>query len=135
MIWFHRIFQKPPPAVPLADDLAAIKMAAEGLLYPSETDAPFFPFKWPATAGLTAREAVESHARGEAIESLPLEAFFTSLSDTEDAARYAHLRDVMTRQLPTWEVFRTGKVKIAIYLIGQTRTGEWIGLQTESVET
>ena len=134
MTWIHRLFQKNPVVTAPADDWADLKSAADGLLYPSETDAPFEPFQWPATAGATAREVVASHAGGETVEAQLLEDFFADLADTEEAVKFANLKALLLKQLAATQVFRVGQVKIVIYIIGQTRSG-WAGLRTESVET
>ncbi len=44
----HPIDDTLPP-----DDLGLLAQAATGLLMPSETDAPFVPFRWPGVAPLT----------------------------------------------------------------------------------
>jgi hypothetical protein len=124
------------------DVLITLKQAAGDLEYPSESDAPFEPFRWPATpshspgAAASAHDAVASHARkGATVVEVSVDDFFTPLAETDDAERFAQLRKTLESTLGGLKVFRVGEVKVAIYLIGQTRVGEWAGLRTMSVET
>jgi hypothetical protein len=118
------------------DELQAITTASAGLMYPSETDAPFEPFCWTTPAGGSARSQVAAHARkGQTIQEVPLNDFFAELDDSDDADRFRTLRQVMESQLAGLKIFRLGQIKIDVYLIGKTRSGAWAGLHTISVET
>ena len=123
-----------PPSV--TDDLKALRQAAAGLMYPSESDAPFDVFTWPAGAGGTAREQVVARTKpGEPIEEVPVGAFFGELEDTDDAARFRALRAALEATLTDVRVFRVGRLKVDVYLIGRTAGGSVAGLHTTSVET
>ena len=122
----------------MADDLlSSLRAAAEGLYYPSESDAPFEPFRWPAAAGWTARAAVAAHEdEGARIEEVSADASFGPLESGEDADRYRQLRRTLERAVRDLTVIRAGEVRVAIYLIGRTRRGDgWVGLRTTSIET
>jgi hypothetical protein len=119
------------------DDLQALAHAMEGLTYPSESDAPFEPFRWPASRpGASARDAVVAHVKGGAkIEEVSPADFFAELEGSDDAERYRQLRRVLESRLSDLKVIRAGERKVDVYLIGRTHAGDWAGLHTTSVET
>lgn len=121
----------------------ALQAAVAGLEYPSESDEPFDVFVWNATAAdklsaRLAREAVAAHVQaGRAIEEQPIEQFFGDLADSDQAARFDQLRQIAYAQLRDPRVLRVGagEVRVDVYLLGQTPTGDWAGVHTVSVET
>ena len=119
------------------DDLQALARAGAGLIYPSETDAPFEPFGWPAESSReTARDAVLNHAkRTGPVEDVSLADFFAELQGSDNAKRYKALRLTLESRLAGLKVIRVGERKVDVYLIGRTRAGDWAGLRTTSVET
>jgi hypothetical protein len=134
--------------VSMTDDdlLHTLRAAADGLLYPSESDEPFEAFRWPGSAGRTARAAVAAH-EGETPEGaarerddVPLDvqtpaAFFGPLEGGEDAGRYRALRRALEAAVRGLTVVRAGERQVAVYLIGRATDGDWVGLRTTSVET
>ena len=115
------------------DELAAIKKASDGLTYPSESDAPFDVFRWPA------KDSVASHlGAARKVEEVSIDAFFAELIESDDdGARYKQLRRALESQLKELRIFRVGvgEPKVEIYLVGRTHAGDWAGLHTTSVET
>src|SRR4051794_39879390 len=95
------------------DDLQALAHASEGLTYPSESDAPFEPFRWPgARPGESAPEAVVAHGkRGAKIEEVSPADFFAELDSTDEAERYRQLRRVLESRLSDLKVIRAGERK------------------------
>lgn len=137
MFWKRRKKQPAPaPLVSPADELAALRSASAGLLYPSESDAPFDVFRWEGLATNSAKEAVVARAgSGDPIEETSLDAFFQGLAGSEDAARFQALRREIESSVSHPTVVRVGERKVDVYLIGRTRSGAWAGLHTTSVET
>jgi hypothetical protein len=119
------------------DDLQALAHASEGLTYPSESDAPFEPFQWPAaSAGGSARDAVAALGKaGARIEEISPGDFFAELAGSDDAERFKALRQTLESRLSGLKVIRVGERRVDVYLIGRARTGHWAGLHTTSVET
>jgi Nuclease A inhibitor-like protein len=119
--------------------LDALRIASEGLLYPSETDAPFEPFSWGKAKGALTPATVARLAGASAktlVEEQPLDEFFKNLiTGGENADRYRTLQRVIGEQLVGARAFRIGQVEIDVYLVGQTKDGEWAGLKTKAVET
>jgi hypothetical protein len=121
----------------LLDDL---RKASAGVEYPSESDAPFDPFHWTAQAvrGGSALEQITARGgAGRKVEQVSIEQFFEPLRESDDADRFTALRRVLESRLTKLKIFRVGagEVKVDIYLIGQTPSGNWAGLHTTSIET
>jgi hypothetical protein len=123
----------------MADDmLQQLKTATDGLEYPSESDAPFDAFLWPAKGAMNALALITARAHaGQKIEQVPVDSFFADLSDSDDGARFAQLRRLLQSRLNDLHIFRVGagETTVHIYLIGKTLAGEWAGLHTTSIET
>jgi len=121
-----------------ADPLQSLKKVIAGLEYPSESDALFELFRWPASGGDDAQQQVISHAgANRKIAQVGVDEFFAALSDSEDAARFVKLRRALAAKLKDLKIFRAGEgeAKVDIYLIGRTAAGEWAGVHTTSIET
>jgi hypothetical protein len=120
-----------------SEDLRAIARASAGLTYPSESDAAFESFRWPAASPReSARDAAARRGKGGArVEELSAADFFAELEGSDDARRYADLRRTLEARLSGLKVIRVGERKLDVYLIGRTHAGDWAGLHTTSVET
>jgi hypothetical protein len=124
-----------------------LQQAAEGLTYPSETDAPWKAFAWPDAAGepsLTeVRKRGKHRADSPAEEQTVADLFQTLIEEKDwygeaekaDLARNRSLLESIRQHLRDAKVFRVGERKIAIYVIGQALEGGWAGLRTTAVET
>src|SRR5689334_4612849 len=81
-------------------ELAELREAATGLLYPSESDAPFEVLRWGGGAGGTTRDQVAARApKGQDVEEVPVGTFFGELDGVEDAERFRRLRQVLESRL------------------------------------
>jgi hypothetical protein len=127
--------------------VTALIKASKGLMYPSETDAPFEVFTWKnGTAPLTPARLL---ALGELDPASPVDAktvddFFAPLIAEKDwhgreekaiVQKFKELRQAVDANLTDPKVYRVGAIEIAIYLVGKTHDGDWAGLKTTSVET
>ena len=121
----------------MTDDLLqTLRAAVDRLYYPSESDAPFEVFRWPRAAGRTPRSAVAGHEDdGVRLEEQSPDAFFAPLADVQDAERFRSLRRAMEAAARGLTIVRAGERRVAIYLIGRARDGQWVGVRTTSVET
>ena len=117
----------------LPDELQEIRKAANGLQYPSESDAPFDVIRWPA------KDAAGSHfGANRKLEEVAIDDFFAELVESDDGPRYRQLRRALESNLKELKIYRVGvgETKVDIYLLGRLRTGgDWAGLHTTSVET
>jgi len=125
----------------------ALKKASKGLLYQSETDAPFEVFTWRGGKnGLSKKKVLElgKHDAGAPVEEESLDDFFGELTKEEDwhgpeekadAKKYQSLLKAVKEHLSGAKVFKVGEREKAVYIVGKTPEGDWAGLKTKAVET
>lgn len=136
---------KSPPESQL---LATLEKASDGLLFPSESDAPFTPYCFPEPAGVEPTAAsllaaehlpsdtpVETITVGELFDPFVVEGPSASPEDLAEAARYRDLVELLSHELTNLRVYRVGKTDIDVYILGQDPCGAWLGLKTHVVET
>lgn len=124
-----------------------LEQSAAGLLYISETDAPFeYVELSPAPAELSpeaVREALGEPA-GTPVSTQTLDTFFTPMIERADPADpvmqanvepFRKLKQKLRDELDGTTVFRVGEVELRCYLLGRTRDGRVAGLVTRAVET
>jgi len=109
--------------------LAALRRAAKGLLYPSESDEPFKAFRWPAVKGELTAETIRKagkHPDNSPVEEVPLDEFFGELTEDleaegeegeADAERYRNFEKTLREQLEGFKVFRVGDRNVTIYIV------------------
>ena len=131
----------------MTDSIAAqLKQATEGLLFFSETDAPFEVIHWPAQGELTPPKLLQltGHPPDAPVELRTVDDFFAIATQEEDwhdqeeretAKRFQNLVSVLKQNLSQLQVFRVGSINIEAYIVGVTPSGDWIGLSTKLVET
>lgn len=133
----------PPEAL-----LKQLHEAAHGLLYPSETDAPFEAFAWQNIKddffSIEKLLLVTRHKRDTPVEGLELEEFFAPQSRIEEwmddterttAERFQNLHDTLQHLLSDISVYRVGVVNVDVYIVGKTDDGYYAGVSTKIVET
>ena len=125
--------------MPMSDaELNQLRKATARLLYPSESDYPLDIFHWDLGESETsARELVvrACKPRADKIEEVSLDAFFTELAGVPDAEQFRELRHLLESDLTNLQVFRVGEIEIHIYIVGRTRSNNWIAVHTVSIET
>lgn len=123
--------------------------ATNGLLYPSETDAPVVPFVWTADGGqkeLSAAAVVQlaGHPREAVVEEIPAERFFGKVTKKqswhtevgrERARRFTELEALLKEHLRGLRVFRIGSIAIDVYVVGVDTLDRLAGVCTKVVET
>ena len=119
----------------MASFIRQLRIAVDGLTYPSESDEPFEVFVWPSTGG-TARYAVQVQAKSTAISEMSVDSFFDELLDDPQADRFRASKQLLTANLSDLSVFRVHQgSELDVYVIGKTADGDWAGLKTLSMET
>ena len=130
-----------------SETVSALRQAAEGLTYQSETDAPWKVFAWPTAQGEPTGDAVRQRGRHRSdapVAEQSLDEFFAPLVKEQDwygdeeravAAKYRALLDTVKSYLKNPKVVRVGRRKVAVYVVGQASEGGWAGLKTTAVET
>ncbi len=126
--------------------LTELAQAAAGLLFMSETDAPFTPVQWPGEVELTdeALCRLTAHDAITPVETVRLEDFFraaTTEARGKSAEQLASVRRYQTlllwlqTNLADARVYRLGRISMDVYVIGRSANGQWLGLTTRVVET
>jgi hypothetical protein len=132
---------------PESDWTEQLPPATEGLLYPSETDAPVVPVIWPAeqtelTAAAVARLA--GHTADLVIEESTLQWFFGRVTPVrewydeygrERSRRFAALESLLRENLRGIRVIRFGTIAIEVYVVGVDASDRIAGISTQVVET
>lgn len=125
----------------------SIQTSSSGLLWPSETDAPITPWS-AAVDGENSDEAVlraalslgqgteiEASSGVDTLARLGLDSAGMSAEERASAARFRGLRAVLEANLSGLTTFRVGRVSVRIFIVGRSRCGELVGIETLAVET
>lgn len=127
-----------PAGVPMAKSPSvpkAIKDAAKGLLFPSETDSPVEPFAWPTGPVDVAAVRLQAGAAAKsAVEELSLAQFFRAVPDAARAS-FFDLLVAFVDHLSGVKVFKLGATRMTAYIVGTTADGTRAGVKIELVET
>ena len=118
----------------------------DGLVFVSEIDAPIEPVVFPEIQSLAQSDLAEGLDLGknEPIETTDAHVFFDRLTrhkewhgpiEKENTKRFTRLRKTLESELDDLHVFRIGKVKIDIYVLGISKIGIIAGVHTSAVET
>jgi glutathione S-transferase len=133
-------------------DVKALRAAAKGLLYPSESDKPVKAFRWEGAAppeGDVDEAALRAHIEAPpraVIKAIPLERFFEPVSAEQDwfgeeerkaARRFRALQQVLQDNLTGVQAFRVedNPSLVDVYVLGRTAGGEVVGVSAQLVET
>ena len=123
-----------------------LKKASQGMLFPSETDAPFEAFEWPGEKGKPEKARVVELAGLPAstpVKVKSLDAFFKNTTQEQDwhddeekaeVAKFKQLVQAIKDTLADVKVFQAGKIESQVFIVGRTDSG-WAGLNTKVVET
>lgn len=131
-----------------ASIISELQDESKGLYFVSEADHPFATVDWQIEditpeylSSLTTSPTTSPTTK---IEELPFTEFYdkyaASKAEHSDAKRaragsYKKLFDVLKDNLTDLKVYRLGEVQVVIYIVGRSRSGGWLGLSTEAVET
>jgi hypothetical protein len=127
--------------------VAALTGATQGLLFQSETDAPFEAFEWP-----DAGDGKPGKARVMELAGIPdktpvkvrsVDAYFADATKDEawhdddekaQVERFKGLVKAIKDTLKDVKVFEAGKIQVGVWIVGRAEKG-WAGLKTVKVET
>jgi hypothetical protein len=124
----------------------ALKKASAGLLFPSETDAPFEPFEWAGEqgkpdkarvlelAGLTANTPVKTKGLDAFFRDATLEQEWMDEGEKAEARRFKELVQAIKDNLSDVKVFLAGGTEKDVFIVGRAGEG-WGGLKTKAVQT
>jgi len=123
-----------------------LSSACQGLLFLSESDAPFEVVHWSAQGEVTPAILLQltEHPPDAPVEVVSVEDFFEVSTADEDwhdqeeretVQRFQNLVSTLKQNLSNIQVYRVGSVSIDAYIVGVTDGGDWAGLATKLVET
>lgn len=130
----------------IEDALALISRACEGLVYISETDAPVTPVDL-GTADTINGEIILQRGGlevGIEINEVEVDRFFAKLTAIKEgqsnsqkarAKKFLALGKILEKDLRSLKVYRFGRVRIEIYVVGLDDAGHIVGVRTLAVET
>jgi Nuclease A inhibitor-like protein len=123
-----------------------LKKATEGLLFMSESDYPFETICWkglPEVSSEFLRTQAELSVDAP-VETINLDDFFQvaasdaewrSVESRQAALKYRNLIALLKENLDNVKVYKLGRVNMPVYIVGQSKTGNWLGISTRVVET
>lgn len=125
---------------------AQLKQASEGLLFLTETDAPFEVIHWPAQGKLTQALLLQltNYPPDALVEVASVDDLFARATQEEDwhdqeeremVQRFQNKVGVLKQNLSQLQVYPVGNTNMDAYIVGVTDGGEWAGLSTKLVET
>ena len=123
-----------------------IKNAAKDLYYVSETDAEITPFVGRISQTVTPEEMLKQtdNAANSVVEQINFSDFFSRLTKIQDwfgdeekatAHKFVCLREVLENNLRELKVFKIGKIRLDIYVVGLDENDKLLGIKTKAVET
>jgi hypothetical protein len=119
--------------------VAALEKASKGLLFPSESEAPFKSFLWQDAGAKLSKARLHELVKadkGTTIEETSLDELFQSSVPAEDKAKFQKLADAIKQNLSGITVYKVGdEAERQVYIVGKTQDGQYAGLQTSVVET
>ena len=126
------------------DLLNTLQAASQGLLFLSESEAPFETFLWQGQANedLTPEKLAQQtgHPADTSVQVMELSDFFRPASawfgpeEQEMSDRFKQLESTIATSLNKVKVYRVGQIEIDVYIVGQ-HANDLLGLSTQVVET
>ncbi len=128
------------------DLITRLEQAIDGLLFPSESDAPLEVFVWRDAAPFSPQAllAYAGYDKTTPVRTTALDRFFRPVTtsrawygeeERERMRRFRALRDLLKTELSDIKVYKIGTVAIDVYVVGRDASGTYCGLTTKVVET
>jgi hypothetical protein len=130
------------------DLLGLIKQATDGLTYMSESDYPVKPFHMESNGkkSVTEKDILKATKRapGTPVESFDFDNFFLnatqeqswhSAEEKQSVKRYKKLVSLLKENLSDLQVFKVGETERDAYVVGRSKSGDFVGVSTKVVET
>jgi hypothetical protein len=130
----------------MTDLIRQLQQATDGLLFPSETDAPVYVFVWRDRAPFSPQALLQHRGYHSTtpIQETSIERFFRSVTTPRDwhgpeeqerVQRFTALRDLLQTELSDVTVYKIGTGAIDVYVVGRDGSGNYLGITTHVVET
>jgi hypothetical protein len=131
-----------------AELLDRLQKASDGLRFMSESEAPLNTFLWKSEdkPSLNPETILKKtgHSQDTPVEVVNLDSFFEVATteqewhdpeECETVKRFQNLVETLKQHLGDLQVYRVGQRNIDVYIVGETTTGDYVGLSTKVVET
>ena len=126
--------------------MAELRAAAEGLLFMSETDHPLAVVRWEGAqvvtpeflrreAGKGADAPVEEVSAEQVFRAATSEPGWKGEEELRTARRFQALVRLLADNLEGLTAYRVGEIDVAVYVVGRSGEGGWLGVTTRAVET
>ena len=130
----------------MTDLITQLQQATDGLLFPSETDAPIYVFVWHDKAPFSPQALVmhRGYRSTTPIQETSIDRFFRPVTtprawhgpeEQERVRRFTALRDLLQAELSDATVYKIGTGAIDVYVVGREANGNYLGITTHVVET
>ena len=130
------------------DLLEQIKETTDGLMYMSESDYPLEPFYMEGKDKKSINEKdilkMTRHAPNTPVESFDFDNFFLnatqeqswhSAEEKQSVKQYKKLVSLLKKNLSDLQVFKVGETERDVYVVGKSKSGDFLGVSTKVVET
>jgi len=128
------------------ETVGKIERACASLIYVSETDAPITAFAGAPAADVTAETILsETNLPAESpVAEIAAGEFFAKLTKIEEwhdaerramAKKFLELQTLLEENLRDLKVFKIGRIRLDIYVVGIDQNGNLLGIKTQAVET
>jgi hypothetical protein len=127
--------------------LAELERETAGLFFMSESDYPFQIVRWEGLTEITPQFLLEVTGQGADTPIIvqSVTDFFGGGAMAEQQSKdkrgavelkgYQSLVRLLEESLDDLRVYRVGKINIPVFIVGRSKTGNWLGLSTRVVET
>lgn len=144
---FYLLLHSMPMNDATSNLIASLQALTQDLLWISETDAPFEIIQWQNQSNQLTNEQLlklTGHSVDISVEVIEVDDFFSAAIAEQDwfgdeekaiAKRYQELIFLLKQHLNQLKVYCIGEINIDIYIVGETESGEIVGLATKAVET
>ncbi len=126
--------------------IAELEQATDGLLFMSESDYPFETLRWEGlseitpqhlreTAGVDAETQITSQTVEDFFRVAMAEQSWKGAQELAAAKKYQALVRLLKENLEDLKAYRVGEINIPVFIVGKSKTGNWLGVSTRVVET
>jgi hypothetical protein len=122
-----------------------LQAASHSLLMMSESDFPFEVVLWEGVAPITKEKVLQlAGAPSQSIEVVELDNFFHNCIQVKDwygeeekqeVSKFQKLVKTLKTYLSNISVYRLGTIDIDVLILGNTQSGDIVGLRTKLIET
>jgi hypothetical protein len=121
-----------------------LQKACGGLVYISESDAEIEPILVEKDRSLSVEDLIEKTASSRAIETKPAAEFFERLTrdrewhgeaERRNVGRFRDLERIIFDNIADLRMFRVGRIRVDIFVLGHDTEGNIAGIRTNAVET